>query len=235
MIDVSMPQIVEESVEQDPVESCQPADKECSQERTVDQCSSNPSPQIEVHIAVASQPVLQEHSRARFVEHLMEIPVSQSTMQPAPQDRVHEFVVEKLPEIHVPQNKVIAKMVRPMPQDRNHERLAKTDCGVPANLPQLVPQDRIRGRTMEQGQTPNFANATGHGQLAEASQQVVVPMPQAREEIPSSTRAQLELLKVCRIDSPENYRQAVQKLHLGSNSYCTYFKSFAPLLHQECA
>ena len=78
MIDVSMPQIVEESVEQDPMESCQPALKECSQERTVNQCSSNSSQKIEVHIA--SQTVLQEHSRARFVEHLVEIPVPQSTM-----------------------------------------------------------------------------------------------------------------------------------------------------------
>ena len=88
---------------------------------------------------------------------------------------------------------------------------------------------------MEQGQTPDFANATGHGQLAEASQQVVVPMPQAGEEIPSSTRAQSELLKECRIGSQENFRQAVQKLLLSSNSYCTYFKSCAPLLQQECA
>ena len=79
MIDVSM-QIVEESVEQDPVQSCQSALEECSQERTVDQFSSNPSQKIEVHIAVASQTVLQEHSSARFVEHLVEIPVPQSTM-----------------------------------------------------------------------------------------------------------------------------------------------------------
>ena len=70
----------EESVEQDLVESCQPALEECSQERIVDQCSSKLSLQIEVHIAVASQPVLQEHSSARFVEHLVEIPVPQSTM-----------------------------------------------------------------------------------------------------------------------------------------------------------
>ena len=143
--------------------------------------------------------------------------------------------MEKLPEIHVPQNKVIGKTVRPMPQDRNHERLAQTDCGIPANLPQLVPQDSIRERIMEQGQTPDFANDTGHGQLAEASQQVVVPMPQAGEEIPSSTRAQSKLLKVCRIGSQENYRQAVQKLLPGSNSYCTHFESCAPLLQEECA
>ena len=143
--------------------------------------------------------------------------------------------MEKLPEIHVPQNKVIAKMVRPMPQDRSHERLANTDCGVPANLPQLVPQDRIRGRIMEQEQTPDFANDTGRGQLAEVSQQIVVPMPQAGEEIPSSTRAQFEFLKVYKIGSQENFRQAVQKLLLGSNSYCTYFKSCAPLLQEKCA
>ena len=185
-----------------------------------------------MHIAVASQTVLQEHSRARFVEHLVEIPVSQSTMQPAP--HIHEFVVEKLPEIHVLQNKVIAKMVRPMPQDRNHERLAQTDCGVPANLPQLVPQDRIRGRTMELGQTPNFANATGHGQLAEASQQVVLPMPQAGEEVPPPLVHSPSFSR-CAGSAQENYRQAVQKLLLGSNSYCTYFKSCAPLLQQECA